>query len=146
MSEQEVRRQATPTQNTLEGENQNFNPEFIKSPNSSFKKMNFARSTPSTSQSNSNSPQNQSPTNLVAQFSHILSQQNTVQLPELIDYKKLYMGVRQQLDESAIKYDRELRKRDENIRLLSERNKKLENQLQTSNLTMEILSKLKNNV
>ena len=54
------------------------------------------------------------------------------------------MGVRQQLDDSAIKYDRELRKRDENIRLLSERNKKLENQLQTSNLTMEILSKLKN--
>ena len=90
-----------------------------------------------------------SPTSIVAQFSHILSRSqqsnnNTQESNSFIDYKKLYNTLKLELEASDLKYNQEIKRRDEIIAALQERNQKLESQLQTSNLTMEILNKINN--
>jgi len=85
------------------------------------------------------------PTSIVAQFSHILNKNaNAIPEPSFIDYKKLYNTLKLELEASDLKYNQEIKKRDEIINILQERNQKLESQLQTSNLTMEILNKINN--
>jgi hypothetical protein len=95
--------------------------------------------------SESNENTNSTPTSIVAQFSHILNKNsNAIPEPSFIDYKKLYNTLKLELEASDLKYNQEIKKRDEFISILQERNQKLESQLQTSNLTMEILNKINN--